>query len=367
MTGQDLAALLLGLPSGGLIDRSPDSFSTLLYQGVFVQDDWKMTDKLTLNLGLRYEYEGAPTERDDRNLRGFDPTAQLAISAAARSGLRAQPDSRAARQPVQRRAAVCASPVTAGAATTTPTRTTSSRGSASPISGTRRPSSAPDGRSTRVPQIFDDVIRQSGFAQSTTIVPTLDQGVTIQADAGQPLPERRAGPAGQQPPAPNTFLGRQLDRFTNDIDFKNGQAMRFAVSVQRELPGAWVLEAAYVGNRGFDLTTTTGQQVEQNPLPNQYLSTSPVRDQATINFLTANVANPFQGLLPGTNLNGATVAARSSCCGATRSLPTSRDACTTGRARYDSGQFRLERALQQGLYDARDLHLLALQGEEPRA
>ncbi len=104
-------------------------------------------------------------------------------------------------------------------------------------------------------------------------------------------------------------MGRQPDRFTNDIDFKNGQAMRFAVSVQRELPGAWVLEAAYVGNRGFDLTTTTGQQVEQNPLPNQDPSTSPVRDLATINFLTATVPNPFQGLLPGTNLNGATIAA----------------------------------------------------------
>ncbi len=103
MTGQDLAALLLGLPSGGLIDRSPDSFNTLMYQGAFVQDDWKITDKLTLNLGLRYEYEGAPTEREDRNVRGFDQTAQLAHLGGSGSSLRTQPDSRAARQPVQRR------------------------------------------------------------------------------------------------------------------------------------------------------------------------------------------------------------------------------------------------------------------------
>jgi hypothetical protein len=42
-------------------------------------------------------------------------------------------------------------------------------------------------------------------------------------------------------------------------------------------------------------------------IPDQYLSTSPLRDQATINYLTADVPNPFTGLLPGTNLNGTTI------------------------------------------------------------
>jgi hypothetical protein len=46
-----------------------------------------------------------------------------------------------------------------------------------------------------------------------------------------------------------------------------------------------------------------------NFIPNQYLSRSPVRDQAVINTLTANVANPFAGLLAGTTLNGSTVQA----------------------------------------------------------
>ena len=43
-------------------------------------------------------------------------------------------------------------------------------------------------------------------------------------------------------------------------------------------------------------------------MPAQYLSTSRVRDQAAINFLTAQVPNPFRGLLPGTSFNGATIA-----------------------------------------------------------
>ena len=42
-------------------------------------------------------------------------------------------------------------------------------------------------------------------------------------------------------------------------------------------------------------------------LPLEYLSRSPVRDQATINYLSASVPNPFYGLLPGTGLSGTTV------------------------------------------------------------
>ena len=46
------------------------------------------------------------------------------------------------------------------------------------------------------------------------------------------------------------------------------------------------------------------------PLPNQYLSTSPTRDQATINYLTSNLPNPFNGIpqFAGTNLSGSVVA-----------------------------------------------------------
>ena len=71
-----------------------------------------------------------------------------------------------------------------------------------------------------------------------------------------------------------------------------------AIRAAAQLPGQSVLEVSYVGNRGVR------QRISRNldSLPNQYLSTSPFRDQATINLLSAQVPNPFYPLLPGTSL-----------------------------------------------------------------
>src|SRR5712691_400716 len=79
--GQQLAAMMLGQPTGGFIDRTASRANQSLYHAGFVQDDWRVSRRLTLNLGLRYEYEGPITERYDRNIRGFDATLASPIEA----------------------------------------------------------------------------------------------------------------------------------------------------------------------------------------------------------------------------------------------------------------------------------------------
>ena len=58
--------MLLGWGNGSNFHIDPKAFSRAGYWGFFVQDDWKITRKLTLNLGLRYEFEIPRTEVQNR-------------------------------------------------------------------------------------------------------------------------------------------------------------------------------------------------------------------------------------------------------------------------------------------------------------
>jgi hypothetical protein len=77
------------------------------------------------------------------------------------------------------------------------------------------------------------------------------------------------------------------------------------------------------------------------------LSTSPTRDDATNNFLTANVTNPFAGLVPGEGLNNATVQRQQ----LLRAFPQFSNIDTRrydGSSRFDSAQFRISRRFSGG-------------------
>lgn len=72
--GNAIASLLLGTGSGSLIQNFKDAAANSFYTALYVQDDWRVTNKLTLNLGLRYDLDSPRTERYDR-MNYFDPLA----------------------------------------------------------------------------------------------------------------------------------------------------------------------------------------------------------------------------------------------------------------------------------------------------
>ena len=78
-SGYGFASLLLGAASGGNTSSNFNAAVTKHYNGFYTEDDWKATENLTFNLGLRYEWQGAPTERHDRQAH-FDYNAINPIS-----------------------------------------------------------------------------------------------------------------------------------------------------------------------------------------------------------------------------------------------------------------------------------------------
>lgn len=69
IAGDEFASFLMGYPSGGkaaYFQTFQYTAGYSYYQGYYLMDNWQATNKLTLNLGLRYELPGAPAERNNK-------------------------------------------------------------------------------------------------------------------------------------------------------------------------------------------------------------------------------------------------------------------------------------------------------------
>ena len=78
-TGNALATFLLGEVNSGTVQISDRITTRAQYFAGFVQDDWRLTNRLTLNYGLRYDVE-LPRREVDNRLNSFDPTAINPVS-----------------------------------------------------------------------------------------------------------------------------------------------------------------------------------------------------------------------------------------------------------------------------------------------
>jgi hypothetical protein len=299
--GQALASFLLGLPTGGQFDINTSRTSETYYTALFLQDDWRVNSSLTLNLGLRYERESGTTERHNRTLVGFEHLAANSVTAAARAAYAARPHPDL--------------PVSTFNPTGGPIFASSDR---------RRVFDAPDNAfSPRVGVAYTPErlggqtvfrggfgvfyhtygavgVQQPGFSQSTPVVATLDGFLTPAARLSNPFPDGILTPLND---------GRGLDQnlglgltYTNP-SVSQPFSRRYTAGVQHQLTRGTLVELTYSASQARDLPVT----LNLNYTPAEFLSTSDTRDQATINRLSANVANPFQGLLPGSTLNGPTV------------------------------------------------------------
>jgi hypothetical protein len=74
-TGASLATMLLGYPTSGSMNVVANFNDFLRYYGGFAQDDFRVTSKLTVNFGLRFEHESGIREANNKLIVGFNSTA----------------------------------------------------------------------------------------------------------------------------------------------------------------------------------------------------------------------------------------------------------------------------------------------------
>jgi hypothetical protein len=341
--GQGLASFLLGLPTSGSIVANASAAEQSPFAAAFVQEEWKVSPRMTISAGLRYEFEPSVTERFDRSVRGFDLTAHSPVEAAARAAYAASPIPQLATADFRALGGL----TFAGADKQPRSLWESDRANFAPRAGIAW--RLPRNWLVRAgyglfyfPAGADRAdVSQRGFSRTTSLVSSLDNGLTYSATFANPFPDGFAAPLGAAGGLA-TDLGRAITYFNPDRP--HGYTQRWSFTVQKQAARWLLVEASYTGTFGSRLSVAT----DINAVPRQYLSTLPTRDATTINLLTGQVNNPFYPLLPGTDLGSRTVARQQ----LLRPYPQFSGITTTqpvGYSRHHAASTRVERRMRGGI------------------
>ncbi len=324
--GRDLASFLLGIPAANaasLIEQAASYDVSSNYHGFFIQDDWRLSPKLTLNLGLRYDIETGVREKNGRFVTGFDTTTASPLRSAVLANYNANVPASVPATAFQNLAGGLRFATGAGDVNqATDKNNFQPRIGVSYALTDKTVVRAGFGIFTSSFQL--PPIDQSGFTASTSFVPSTNNGLTFIANINNPFPNG-TNPAIGSSLGLNTSLGTTLGTTNatgptattiNTYNRRNANYARFIVGVQQQLPFNIGLEATLVYSRGYDLPVLR----QLNYVPRQYLNDlRGVTDPALITgiisgtqtFLNQTVPNPFRGLVPqNATLNAATIQRR---------------------------------------------------------
>lgn len=272
--GNALASLLTGWANSGSLSITPSVAQTSRETSFFIQDDWKVSSRLTVNLGLRYEFSNPYTDRYNR-LQIADFTAPTGVTVPG-----------------------------VGAINGIARFVTSDQRTA----GTDWNNIAP--RLGLAYRLLPHTVVRAGagvyygvnyattyqnvgpsFRKSLAYNPTLDNGLTPYATLANPFPTGIVTPQLTQYGDLNGWGFSSSSNLSDTL--RNAEIYQMAFSVQQELPGSQMVEIAYSGNRSTHLPL--GGSRNRN-----FISAS-VREQYGTSGLAKLVANPFYSMFTGPN------------------------------------------------------------------
>jgi hypothetical protein len=281
--GNGFADFLLGTPTTGTFRQLMPISTQGLYTALYFQDDWRVSQKLTLNLGIRWDLQRGNREKWGR-IAWFDPNVPSPIAQSA--GL---PNLKGALRWVNGE--------------------NGSNQQETPLTDF-----AP--RIGLAYRITDKVVVRSGYGlfyvprniqgngqgaitafRDTPMVTSLDNNITPLNPLSNPFPQGVLPTLNDRDPGANIGAQIQAPFYEN----KSGYVQLWNFALQWEMPGSVVMQAMYWGNKGTNLLAAT-QNINQ--LPNEYLALG--------NALNDQVPNPFFGVIQAGALSGRTISRRQS-------------------------------------------------------
>jgi hypothetical protein len=321
-TGSSLATMLLGYPTSGqqTIVTNFDDF--IRYYGAFVQDDYRVTPKLTLNVGIRFEYESGVQEENNKLIVGYGPTVPSPLQQNV-PGLQ------------------ILGGVQYAGVNGNPTQT----GNPLPVKPGPRFGFAYAANDKTVIRggygifwapTFFNFQNAIGYSQTTSIVASTNGNFTPAVSLSNPYPSGLLQPTGNTLGA-LSGIGQGITVY-NPQTQSAGYVQQYSLEVQRQLPSEFVLTVGGLGSHSLHLIES-GQNIDQlNP---SYYSLGSALTQSVANPLynnggvgtlgTANVSR-VQLLLPFPQYTAVTLADSD-----------------TAYNRYYSFYFRVQRHFANGL------------------
>ncbi len=322
-SGTGMASILMGLPASGSIGYISSLSLQNHYIAGFAQEDWKVSQRLTLNFGVRYELETPYTERYNRMSYGFDERAKFPVNVPGldlHGGIRF-----AGIDGNPRRGGVVDSnnfgPRFGFAYSLTP-KTVLRGGYGMFFSG----------------QVFNtSFLPEIGVFNATTpFVGTTDGGATPFSTLANPFPQGTRKPLG----AAAGLLAQAGDTLSYFDDHRvSPYNQQWQLSVQRQLPSQIVAEAAYVGM----LTLKQLEAFNVNEKPDQYLALGTAENN--------RIPNPFLGVLPSNSVlgQGATITQNRLWVKYPQFTTLTVQGANTGRASYNALQLKVDKRMTRGL------------------
>ena len=274
--GFGFASFLLGTgqPNDVLIQNWKNVASNSFYWAGYAQDDWRLNSKLTLNLGLRYDLDVPRTERYNR-MNYFDPVAPSPLA-----------------QQVPGFPNLKGGVVFVGVDGHSRYQYNWDTNNIAPRLGLSYQVNQKTVVRAGYSHIFgpsnqgaQGTVGPFGFRTENLWVTTID-GITPLNTLQNPYPNGFL-------PSPGSSQGLLTQAGANLQaplqDTPSPWAIQFNINVQRELPWQLFVEVAYVGTRGYDLSTASESGLSLNQLDPQYMSLG--------SQLNQQVPNPFYGIV----------------------------------------------------------------------